>query len=183
LFAGRKKMNKFTIDEILQNIEALEAGQKILLSGTVYTARDAAHEKIIDILNAGGKTPFNLKNSAIYYCGPAPAKPGMVIGACGPTTSSRMDIFTPRLLDEGVKILIGKGARSQEVINSIAKNKAAYFAATGGVAALLSKTVAKAEITAFEDLGAEAVYKLEVKDMPLIVAADAKGATAIKLAF
>ena len=124
--------------------------------------------------------PFELKNSAIYYCGPSPAKPGNIIGACGPTTSARMDVFTPQLLEAGVKVLIGKGARSKEVVDSIVKNKAVYFVATGGAAALLSKTVVKAEITAFEDLGAEAVYKLEVKDMPLIVAVDAKGATAMK---
>ncbi|MDR2192429.1 MAG: Fe-S-containing hydro-lyase [Endomicrobium sp.] len=164
-----------TISEILSNIENLKAGQKICLSGTIYTARDAAHKRIVDALNKGVKRPFDLKNSALYYCGPSPAKPGKIIGSCGPTTSARMDVFTPQLLEAGVKILIGKGARSKEVCGSIVKNKAVYFAATGGAAALLSKTVVKAEIAAFEDLGAEAVYKLEIKDMPLIVAVDCFG--------
>ena len=161
--------------EIISNIEQLKAGQKIFLSGIVYTARDAAHKRIIDILNSGGQTPFDLKNAVVYYCGPSPAKPESVIGACGPTTSARMDVFTPQLLEAGVKILIGKGARSKEVCAALAKNKAVYFAATGGAAALLSKTVVKAEIIAFKDLAAEAVYKLEVKDMPLTVAADTNG--------
>ncbi|MDR3113569.1 MAG: FumA C-terminus/TtdB family hydratase beta subunit [Endomicrobium sp.] len=164
-----------TISEILSNIENLKAGQKVLLSGTIYTARDAAHKRIIDTLNSGGQCPFDLVGAAVYYCGPSPAKPGNIIGACGPTTSARMDVFTPQLLEAGVKILIGKGARSKEVCNALAKNKAVYFAATGGVAALLSKTVVKAEIVAFKDLGAEAVYKIEVKNMPLTVAADAGG--------
>jgi len=164
-----------TISELLSNIESVKAGDRVYLSGTVYTARDAAHKRIIDILNDGGDIPFDLKNSAVYYCGPAPAKPGCVIGACGPTTSSRMDVWTPRLLDEGVKILIGKGARSKEVADSITKNKALYFAATGGAAALLAKTVKKSDIIAFEDLGPEAVYKLEIDDMPLICAIDSFG--------
>jgi len=168
-------MKKITIGELLSDIETLKAGQRVFLSGTIYTARDAAHKRIIDILNSGGQRPFEFKNSAIYYCGPSPVKPGSIIGACGPTTSARMDVFTPRLLEAGVKILIGKGARSKEVVDSIVKNKAIYFVATGGAAALLSKTVVKAEIIAFEDLGAEAVYKLEVKDMPLIVAIDSEG--------
>ncbi|MCL2335132.1 MAG: fumarate hydratase C-terminal domain-containing protein, partial [Endomicrobia bacterium] len=117
---------------------------------------------------------------AIYYCGPSPAKPGAVIGACGPTTSARMDVFTPGMLEQGVKILIGKGARSEAVVKSIAKNKAVYLVATGGVAALLAKTVKKAEIIAFKDLGPEAIYKLEVEDMPLIVAVDSKGKNIFK---
>jgi fumarate hydratase subunit beta len=161
------------ISEIISNIERLKAGQKVCLSGTIYTARDAAHKRIVDALNKGSEC--SLKDAAIYYCGPSPAKPGNIIGACGPTTSSRMDVFTPQLLEAGVKILIGKGARSKEVCKSIVKNKAVYFVATGGAAALLSKTVVKAEIAAFEDLGTEAIYKLEVKDMPLIVAIDCFG--------
>ncbi len=163
------------IQEIISDTDKLKAGQRVLLSGTIYTARDAAHARIVKMLDSGEKPPFDLKGSSIYYCGPSPAKPGAVIGACGPTTSARMDAFTPRMLQEGVKILIGKGARSEAVVKAITDNKAVYFVATGGVAALLSKTVFKAEVAAFEDLGPEAVYKLEVKDMPLIVAVDSKG--------
>ncbi|MDR1942349.1 MAG: FumA C-terminus/TtdB family hydratase beta subunit [Endomicrobium sp.] len=168
-------MKKLTIREILLNAGALKAGEPVLLSGTVYTARDAAHKRISDLLNKGAKPPFELRGAAIYYCGPAPAKPGTIIGACGPTTSARMDAFTPQMLENGVKILIGKGPRSKEVSDSIVKNNAVYFIATGGAAALLSKTVIKAGICAFKDLGPEAVYKLEVKDMPLITAIDACG--------
>jgi tartrate/fumarate subfamily iron-sulfur-dependent hydro-lyase alpha chain/tartrate/fumarate subfamily iron-sulfur-dependent hydro-lyase beta chain len=164
-----------TTDDLLSNIKSVKAGDRVYLSGTIYTARDAAHKRIVDILDKGGHLPFDLNNSAIYYCGPAPTKPKVIIGACGPTTSSRMDVFTPQMLKNGVKILIGKGARSQSVVSAIKENAAVYFVATGGVAALLSKTVIKAKIIAFKDLGAEAVYKLEVKDMPLIVGVDAFG--------
>jgi len=169
------KNMKININELLNNTAKVKAGDRVFLSGAIYTARDAAHKRIIEMLSSGKKSPFELKDSAIYYCGPAPAKPGQVIGACGPTTSSRMDIFTPRMLKEGVKILIGKGKRSEEVVEAIKKNKAVYLAATGGVAALLSKTVTSAKLLAFKDLGPEAIYKLEVKDMPLIVAVDIRG--------
>ncbi|AKL97535.1 FumA C-terminus/TtdB family hydratase beta subunit [Endomicrobium proavitum] len=166
---------KITKDELIKNINNVQAGDKIYLSGVIYTARDAAHKRIVAALNSGGETPFELNGAAIYYCGPSPARPGSVIGACGPTTSARMDAFTPRILAEGVKILIGKGARSKEVAEAIKKNKAVYLIATGGVAALLSKTVKKANLAAFKDLGPEAVYKLEVENMPLTVAVDANG--------
>jgi fumarate hydratase subunit beta len=169
------------IKEIISDTGRLKAGERIYLSGTIYTARDAAHARLIKMLDAGEKAPFELKGSAIYYCGPSPAKPGNVIGACGPTTSARMDAFTPRMLEEGVKALIGKGARKDFVIEAVKKHKAVYLAATGGVAALLSKTVKKADIIAFEDLGPEAVYKLEVEDMPLIVAADSSGGNIFNL--
>ena len=172
---------KIGLRDLVLNPEILKAGRRILLSGTVYTARDAAHKRIIAMLNSGDATPFNLKNAVIYYCGPSPAKPGAVIGACGPTTSSRMDVFTPKILEEGVKFLIGKGARSEAVVNSIKENGAVYLVATGGAAALLSKTVKKADLIAFEDLGPEAVYKLEVKDMPLIVAVDSTGSNIFEL--
>ncbi|MDR3049489.1 MAG: FumA C-terminus/TtdB family hydratase beta subunit [Elusimicrobiota bacterium] len=172
---------KTTIEQLISEPQSIAIGQKILLSGTIYTARDAAHARIVSMLDNKENPPFNLKNSCIYYCGPAPAKPNQIIGACGPTTSSRMDFWTPRLLDEGVKILIGKGARNQTVVEAIAKRKALYFAATGGIAALLSKTVMKCDLTAFEDLGAEAIYKLEVKDMPLICAVDSCGTDLFKL--
>ena len=168
------------IQEIISDTGKLKVGQRILLSGTIYTARDAAHARIVDIINSGGKVPFELEGAAIYYCGPSPAKPGHAIGACGPTTSARMDVFTPKILEKGVKILIGKGVRKDFVVDSIKKHKAVYLAATGGVAALLSKTVKKAGIIAFEDLGPEAVYKLEVEDMPLIVAVDSEGKNIFK---
>ena len=166
---------KIDLQDLVLSPKILKAGQRILLSGTVYTARDAAHKRIIAMLDSGSSAPFNLKNAVIYYCGPSPAKPGAVIGACGPTTSSRMDVFTPKILKEGAKFLIGKGARSEAVVNSIKENGAIYLVATGGAAALLSKTVKKADLIAFEDLGPEAVYRLEVKDMPLIVAIDSDG--------
>ena len=172
---------KINTENLIKSTNTLKAGQQIFLSGTIYTARDAAHARLIKILDNSEQPPVELKGAAIYYCGPSPAKPGCVIGACGPTTSARMDDFTPRMLEEGVKILIGKGARKDFVIESIKKNKAVYLVATGGVAALLSKTVKKAEIIAFEDLGPEAIYKLEVEDMPLIVAVDAEGNNIFKL--
>ncbi|MDR2066839.1 MAG: FumA C-terminus/TtdB family hydratase beta subunit [Endomicrobium sp.] len=166
-----------SLNDLIFNLNNLKVGQKVLLSGTIYTARDAAHKRIIDLLDFGNKDkiPFNLNNSAIYYCGPTPTKPGNIVGACGPTTSSRMDIFTPRLLKEGVKVLIGKGDRSKNVEKSIEENKAIYLIATGGIAALISKSVVKADLIAFEDLGPEAVYRFEVKNMPLIVAIDTFG--------
>jgi fumarate hydratase subunit beta len=172
---------KINLLDLSLNPKMLKVGQRVLLSGTFYTVRDAAHKRIIDMLDNSIAVPFNLKNSTIYYCGPAPAKPDVVIGACGPTTSSRMDIFTPRILKEGVKFMIGKGARSESVVNSIKENGAVYFIATGGVAALLSKTVKKSDLVGFEDLGPEAIYKLEVEDMPLIVAIDSDGSSVFKL--
>lgn len=166
---------KVNIEELALNPQIVESGQKIFLSGTVYTARDAAHARIINILDKGEKAPFDLKNAAIYYCGPTPAKPDTVIGACGPTTASRMDEFTPRILGEGVKILIGKGDRADYVTDSIVDSMAVYLIATGGAAALISKSIISSNLIAFEDLGPEAVYKLEVKDMPLTVAIDCRG--------
>ncbi|MDR0724265.1 MAG: FumA C-terminus/TtdB family hydratase beta subunit [Endomicrobium sp.] len=168
---------KVNLNDIVCSIKSLEVGQKIFLSGIVYTARDAAHRRIIDLLDCGSKDkiPFDLNNSAIYYCGPTSTKPGKIIGSCGPTTSSRMDVFTPKLLQEGVKVLIGKGNRCKDVENSIKENKAIYFVATGGVAALISKCIVKADLIAFDDLGPEAVYRFEIKDMPVIVAIDSNG--------
>jgi fumarate hydratase subunit beta len=166
---------KVILQDLILNSKAVRVGQRVLLSGTVYTARDVAHKRIVDILDGDGKLPFDLKNAAIYYCGPTPSRPGSNIGVCGPTTSSRMDAFTPRILKEGVKFLIGKGSRSKMVVSSIKEANAIYFLATGGIAALLSKTVKRADIVAFEDIGPEAVYKFEVENMPLIVAVDSFG--------
>jgi fumarate hydratase subunit beta len=166
---------KINLQDLILNIKDIKIGQEILLSGSIYTARDAAHKRIVDILDNGGKPPIDLKNSAIYYCGPTPAKPGKVIGSCGPTTSSRMDVYTPRILKECVKVLIGKGARCESVTKALKKNNAVYLIATGGVGALISKAVKKSELLAFEDLGPEAIYKFEVEYMPLIVSVDSFG--------
>ncbi|OOM82491.1 fumarate hydratase class I, anaerobic [Clostridium puniceum] len=160
-----------TEDKILN----LKAGDSVLLSGVIYSARDAAHKRLIDLLNEGGDLPLNIKDETIYYVGPSPAKPGMVIGSAGPTTSYRMDAYAPTLMDLGLRGMIGKGARNEEVIESIKRNKAVYFGAIGGAAALIAKSIVKSKIIAYEDLGAEAIRKMEVKDMPLVVIIDADG--------
>jgi fumarate hydratase subunit beta len=156
-------------------IEELKAGEKVFLSGYIYTARDAAHKRFIDTLNEGGELPFEIKDQVIYYCGPSPAPPGRVIGACGPTTSSRMDSYSPQLIALGLKGMIGKGKRSQAVKDAIRQHKAVYFGATGGAGALLSKSVISSEVIAYEDLGPEAVMRLGVLDMPLFVINDFHG--------
>lgn len=161
----------FKEDELLE----LQAGDKVLLSGVIYTARDAAHMRLFKCIQEGLPLPLNLTGEVIYYVGPTPTKPGEVIGSAGPTTSGRMDKFTPALLDVGLKGMIGKGLRNEEVINSMVKNGAIYFVASGGAGALLSTTVVSSEIIAYEDLGTEAIRKLCIKNMPLIVAIDAKG--------
>ena len=153
-------------------ISNLKAGDNILLSGVIYSARDAAHKRLIELLDKGKELPLNIKDETIYYVGPSPAKPGQVIGSAGPTTSYRMDAYAPRLMDLGLKGMIGKGARNEEVIDSIKKNKAVYFGAIGGAAALIGKSIIKSEIIAYEDLGAEAIRRMEVKDMPLVVIID-----------
>jgi len=168
-------MKSYTKEQLISKITELQAGDKVLFSGTVYTARDAAHKRICGLIEQNKPLPFELKDSVIYYCGPCPAKPGDVIGSCGPTTSSRMDAYTPLILSKGVKALIGKGPRSSEVKDALKENGAVYLAATGGVAALFSKKVKKAEIIAFKELGPEAIYKLELTDLPLIVACDVHG--------
>lgn len=156
-------------------VEQLRAGEKVFLTGYIYTARDAAHKRFIETLSEGNKLPVDVQNQVIYYCGPSPAPPGRVIGACGPTTSSRMDAYAPRLISLGLKGMIGKGKRSQAVKEAIRQYKAIYFGATGGAGALLSKSVKSAEIIAYEDLGPEAVVKLGVVDMPLFVINDIYG--------
>ncbi|NFG61814.1 Fe-S-containing hydro-lyase [Clostridium sp. CMCC3677] len=153
----------------------LKAGDTVLLSGIIYSARDAAHKRLIELLDKDEKLPLNIDNEIIYYVGPSPAKPGSVIGSAGPTTSYRMDSYAPRLLELGLKGMIGKGARNEEVIESIKKNDAIYFGAIGGAAALIAKSIVKSEIIAYEDLGAEAIRKMEVKDMPLVVIIDSEG--------
>ena len=156
-------------DEIVKD---LKSGDFVYITGTIYTARDAAHKRLYETIIEGGKLTFELKNNIIYYLGPSPAREGQVIGSAGPTTSSRMDKYTPLLLDKGLKGMIGKGKRSEEVIDSMNKNNAVYFAAIGGAGALLSKCIKKSEVIAYEDLGTEAIRKLEVEKFPAIVVID-----------
>lgn len=153
----------------------LKAGDTILLTGVIYTARDAAHKRLVELIDNNDELPFNIKDEIIYYVGPTPAKPGEVIGSAGPTTSYRMDPYAPKLLDLGLKGMIGKGSRNDEVINSIIRNKGIYFGAIGGAGALIGKSIVSSEIIAYEDLGAEAIRKIEVKDMPLVVIIDSHG--------
>lgn len=158
-----------------EKVKELKAGDTVLISGTIYTARDAAHKRLVELLDKGEKLPIDIKDQIIYYVGPTPAKPGHALGSAGPTTSYRMDPYAPRLLDQGLKGMIGKGLRSKEVVESMKKNTAVYFAAIGGAAALIGKAVEKAEIMAYEDLGSEAIRKLEVKDLPVVVVIDCEG--------
>ncbi|RBP90587.1 fumarate hydratase subunit beta [Cytobacillus firmus] len=161
------------IDE--QVLPSLKAGDRVLISGTIYTARDAAHKRMSEALQKGEDLPFNIKGQTIYYVGPTPAKPGQIIGSAGPTTSGRMDKYTPSLLDRGLKGMIGKGYRSQEVIDSMKKNKAVYFAAIGGSGALIARSIKSMEVIAYEDLGPEAIYKLTVENFPAVVIIDNEG--------
>ena len=147
----------------------------VLLSGVIYTARDAAHKRMTDALANGEELPLDIKDAIIYYAGPTPPKPGEVIGSCGPTTSYRMDKYAPTLLDEGQLGMIGKGLRNQDVIDAIKRNSGIYFAAIGGAGALISKSIKKAEVIAYEDLGAEALRRLEVEDLSLTVVIDKDG--------
>ena len=159
-------------DEIISN---LKSGDEVLISGTIYTARDVAHKKLVDSINSGESLPFDIKNAIIYYVGPSPKKPGDVIGSAGPTTSYRMDAYTPTLLDLGLKGMIGKGSRNKNVVESIKKNHAVYFAAIGGAGALISSTIKSSEVIAYEELGPEAVHKLTVENFPAIVVLDSNG--------
>ncbi len=158
-----------------KDLVELEAGEAVELSGVVYTARDAAHERLIDLLEKGEELPINAEGGVIYYVGPAPAKPGYVIGPAGPTTSGRMDPYTPPLLEAGLKGMIGKGSRSPEIREELKKHNAVYFGAVGGAAALISSSIKASEVIAYEDLGTEAIRRLEVKDFPLMVVNDTQG--------
>ena len=170
-------MKEYTLDtkKLKDNIDSLCAGDKILLSGTVYTARDAAHKRLINLLDSNETLPIELQDACIYYAGPTPTPDGLAIGSCGPTTSSRMDPYSPTLLDLGVVCMIGKGPRSQSVVESIIKNKAIYLCAIGGAGALASKCIDKCEVIAFDDLGCESIKELHFNNFPLIVAIDSKG--------
>mgnify|MGYP004661138775 CR=1 FL=1 len=158
-----------------EEISDLKAGDYVYISGTIYSARDAAHKRMYEAMLKGEDIPMDLNNNVIYYLGPTPAKEGQVIGSAGPTTASRMDKYTPLLLDHGLKGMIGKGKRNQDVIQSIQKNNALYFAAVGGAGALLSKCIKKSEIIAYDDLGTEAIRKMEVENFPVIVVIDSTG--------
>ena len=168
-------MKKITLPLKNEDIATLKAGDSVLLSGCILTGRDCAHKRIFEILEKGENLPFNLVGETIYYAGPCPAPIGKACGSCGPTTSARMDFFTPTLLDLGLKAMIGKGERNEQVISSIKKNRAIYFAAIGGAGALYGNAVKKSEIVAFPDLLSEAVYRFEICDFPCIVAIDADG--------
>ncbi|HCX61041.1 MAG TPA: Fe-S-containing hydro-lyase [Clostridiales bacterium] len=167
-----KKVDTPLTDEVVND---LKAGDRVLLSGIIYTGRDAAHKRLAELINKGEELPMDIKNQTIYYVGPCPAKPGQVIGSAGPTTSGRMDAYAPLLMDEGLKGMIGKGLRNQKVVDSIIKNNAVYFAAVGGAGALLAEAIKEAEVIAFADLGAEAIYKLRVEDFPVTVIIDNQG--------
>ena len=158
-----------------EQFASLHAGDNVLLSGVIYTARDAAHKRIVEAIAAGKEPPFPLQDAVIYYVGPTPAKEGQAIGSAGPTTSYRMDAYAPTLLDLGETGMIGKGPRNAAVKEAIVRNGAVYFAAIGGAGALISKSIKEAEVIAYDDLGAEAVRRLVVEDMPVIVAIDSQG--------
>ncbi len=158
-----------------QDLARLRSGDRVLLNGVIYTGRDAAHKRLFDLLKEGKDLPFDIKGQIIYYVGPTPAKPGHVLGSAGPTTSYRMDAYSPALIERGLKGMIGKGMRSEAVKEAMKKYQAVYFAATGGAGALLARRVKKAEIVAYEDLGPEAIRRLEVEDLPVIVVNDVKG--------
>ncbi|WP_312832887.1 Fe-S-containing hydro-lyase [Sedimentibacter saalensis] len=158
-----------------ETVSDLKAGDRVLLNGIMYTGRDAAHKRIAELINKNQQLPMDIKNQTIYYVGPCPAKPGQAIGSAGPTTSGRMDAYAPLLMDHGLKGMIGKGLRSKQVVDSIIKNNAVYFAAIGGAGALLAEAIKEAEVIAFPDLGAEAIYKLRVENFPVTVVIDNEG--------
>ena len=166
---------KLTTPVSKEDLSPLRAGDTVLLSGTVYTARDAAHKRMMELLDAGEALPFPAEGSAVYYVGPTPERPGQIIGSAGPTTSGRMDAYSPRLLDLGQAIMIGKGARSQAVKEAVVRNGAVYLAALGGAGALMAASVEELEVICWEDLGCEAVRRLTVRDLPLTVILDAHG--------
>ncbi|HBY57485.1 MAG TPA: Fe-S-containing hydro-lyase [Candidatus Atribacteria bacterium] len=156
-------------------VKQLKAGDSVLVTGYIYTGRDAAHKRLIELIEQGKELPIDIQGQVIYYVGPAPAKPGYPCGSAGPTTSYRMDPYAPSLLDRGLKGMIGKGSRSQEVIESMKKNKAVYLGAVGGAAALIARSIKKSEVVAYDDLGAEAIHRYYVEDFPAIVIIDCEG--------
>lgn len=175
-------MNTYEIntDRIRENALTLKSGDRVFLSGTVYTARDAAHKRFFSLLDNGKPLPFDIHDAVIYYAGPTPTPVGMAIGSCGPTTSGRMDPYAPRLLDMGLGAMVGKGGRSAAVCDAIIRNKAVYLCAVGGAGALAARCVTKCEVIAFEDLGCESVKRLTIERFPLVVAIDCHGGTLFK---
>ncbi len=164
-----------TTEALVAAIPQLQVGDRVYLSGTIYTARDAAHKKLFALLDAGAPLPFALQGACIYYAGPTPGKNGMAVGSCGPTTSSRMDGFAPRLLDLGLSVMIGKGERNQAVKDAIVRNGAVYLCAVGGAGALIAKCIQSAQVIAFDELGCESVKRMQVERLPLTVAVDCRG--------
>lgn len=160
-----------------EKVEGLKAGDRVLITGTIYTARDAAHKRLVELINSGRESemPIDVKDAIIYHVGPTPAKPGKPIGSAGPTTSYRMDAYSPILIEKGLKGMIGKGKIGNNVIEEMKKNKAIYFGAIGGAAALIAESVKSCELIAYEDLGSEAIRKLEVENMPVVVVIDSEG--------
>lgn len=180
-------MNKMQTETLILNtpldaalVRQLTAGTLIRLNGTIYTARDAAHKRLLETLEAGRSLPINLSEAVIYYVGPTPGTPGQAVGSAGPTTSTRMDSYTPRLLEAGLKVMIGKGPRNSTVIEAMRKHGAVYLAATGGAGALLGRCITKAEVVDYPELGPEALRRLEVKDFPVLVAVDSQGTSLYK---
>ena len=170
-------MAEYTVHtrDLEQLLPRLRAGDRVVLSGTISTARDAAHKRLFELLDRGEELPLPIRGSVIYYAGPTPGQQGMAVGGCGPTTASRMDCFAPRLLDLGLAAMIGKGERSEEVAQAIVRNGACYFAAVGGAGALIARCIKSAQVIAFEDLGCESIKRMEVEGFPLTVALDAAG--------
>ena len=158
-----------------EDVERLKMGDRVFISGIIYTGRDAAHQRLVDLIERGEELPFDIRGQIIYYVGPTPPRPGKPIGSAGPTTSYRMDAFSPKLMEKGLKGMIGKGMRSQEVIDAMKRYKAVYMAAVGGAAALIARRIKQSEIVAYEDLGPEAIRRLEVEDFPTIVVNDTRG--------
>ena len=165
-----------------ETIRSFKAGDMLYISGIVYTARDAAHQRLVEMIERGEEMPFDFEGQVVYYAGPAPAKPGRPIGSVGPTTGGRMDAYSPLLIENGLKVMIGKGTRNDEVIEAMKKHTGVYLAAIGGAAALMARCVVSAEVIAFDDLGPEAIRRLEVKELPVVVAIDSQGNDMYKIA-
>lgn len=173
-----KKITPPLTDEV---VESLNAGDQVSITGIVYTARDAAHKRLVALLDEGKELPFDMNGAVIYYVGPSPAKPGQIVGSAGPTTSYRMDAYAERLMEVGMKGMIGKGARGQDVVDAMVKHKVVYFAAIGGAAALIARSIKKVEIVAYEELGPEAVRRMEVEDFRVVVINDTQGLDLYKM--